>query len=82
MALARSRRGSGLVGPPPVPIASALDLRTEVRKLAELLEHNCRLALIAADSEEPEHGAEYLLDTLQDLSPRIIALRAKLNRRP
>jgi hypothetical protein len=51
-----------------------------VRDLAELVEHSCRLALIAAEGDEPEHGAEYLLDTLRDLSPRIVALRDKLTR--
>jgi hypothetical protein len=55
-------------------------LGDEVRDLAEHVQHAARLALLVSDGEEPEHGAEYLLDTLADLAPRLERLRARIRR--
>jgi hypothetical protein len=80
MAQAHARRGTEQQTPP-TSIAAALDLSAEVRALAEHINHAAQLALIAADGPEPEHGAEYLLDTLRELAPRFVALRARVTSR-
>jgi hypothetical protein len=54
------------------------ETRREARGVLEHLEHTSRLARIAIDGEEPEHAAEYILDTLSDLRPRLPALRRAL----
>jgi hypothetical protein len=79
MAHTDARRGAGQVEPP-TQIAAALILKDEVRQLARHLAHASELARIAADGPEPEHGAEYLLDTLADLRPRFLALQDRIRR--
>lgn len=73
----RARLGGELESPP-TRIAAALDLPAEVRALAEHLQHAAQLALLAAAGPDPEHGAEYMLDTLADLQPRFVALRGRV----
>lgn len=51
-----------------------------MQELAKHIQHATRLALITVDGEEPEHGAEYLLDTLADLAPRLERLRVRVRR--
>lgn len=75
MAHTEARRGAGQVEPP-TQIGTAIILRDEVRQLARHLAHASALARIAADGPDPAHGAEYILDTLADLRPRLMALQA------
>jgi hypothetical protein len=51
----------------------------EVADLARLIGRTATLAAAAATGDEPEHGAWYVLDTLRDLEPRLIRLRALLS---
>ena len=59
---------------------SAVDpaFRASVKRCAERLRHAATLAVIAAGGTEPEHGAQYLLDTIDDLAAELRALRAAL----
>lgn len=77
MSFAQARRGAGHAEPP-TRIAAALDMPHEVRELARHIAHAAELARIAAEGPEPEHGASYLLDTLADLRPRLLALQARV----
>lgn len=73
---ARALRGAGPDASPTCVVPHVVDLRDEVRDLAEHIQHAARLALLAADGSEPEHGVEYLLDTLADLAPRLARLKS------
>jgi hypothetical protein len=55
-------------------------LRERVAHCAERLEHAARLALLAARGHHPHYGAEYLLDTIDDLAPELRQLRSDRRR--
>lgn len=77
---ARALRGAGPRASPTLVVPHTVSLRDEVRDLATHIQHAARLALLTVDGEEPEHGAEYLLDTLADLAPRLARLKAARQR--
>jgi hypothetical protein len=52
-----------------------------VTHCAERLAHAARLAASAARGAEPLHGAEYLVDTVDDVSADLRLLRALLRAR-
>lgn len=54
------------------------ETRTQARAILERLEHTCALARIAVAGEEPESGAEFLLDTFAELTPKLPTLRRAL----
>lgn len=53
-------------------------LRGLVAYCADRLEASSQLALLASRGREPLCGAEFLLDTLEDLTPELHALRRAL----
>ena len=55
------------------------ETRRQLREVLEPIERACRLARIAVDGDEPENGAEYLLDTLADVRPMLTGLRRAWN---
>jgi hypothetical protein len=61
--------------------ASALPesaLRATVLRCSELLAHTAELAHGDASGSRPNHGARYILETIQDLQPELEQLRAHL----
>lgn len=61
--------------------ASALPesaLRSTVIRCAQLLAHTAAMAEGDASGSRPNHGARYLLETIQDLQPELDQLRAHL----
>jgi hypothetical protein len=53
-------------------------LRSSVRSCAERLHHVAELALLAADGTEPEAGARYLLDGVEDSQTDLRVLRTHI----
>ena len=57
-------------------------VRRSVLQCAELLAHTASLARIAAECGRPNHGAGYLLATVDELAAQLDALRAHLKAAP
>lgn len=61
---------------------SDIQFRARVKRVAALLHHSAELAALAAGGIAPELGAEYLLNTVADVSADLAFLRAALSARP
>ncbi len=57
-------------------------LRERVAYCADRLEAAAQLALLASRGPDPICGAEFLLDTVEDLGPELSALRSAVKHQP
>lgn len=51
------------------------DLRRQTRDAAEHLQHLAGLALLCLEGAEPEIGTDHILDGLEEMAPRLEALK-------
>lgn len=80
MSTARAQKGAGPASAPAccavlvVPVPTDADYE-EVRAVSQMLIDVGRLSLAALGGEEREHSFGYVLDSLDELEPRIARLR-------
>lgn len=61
-------------------MSTTIGLRERVAYCADRLEASAQLALLAARGPDPIYGAEFLLDTIEDLAADLRVLRGAVRR--